>query len=218
MANDDPKRLERVIIRLKEQIEQEVNDRLPRKVGVIAVNHFKQNFRDSGFRDGGLRPWKKSLRQLSGGRSASSKYKTLTSARNHLMSSIASYPKRGEVSIENPVQYATLHNEGGVLDTHPEITPKMRKFAWAMVYKLSGKRKRTTGKRKGRKKGAPPPPPLPPEAQKWKALALTKKTILRIRAKMPKRQFIGESQELAVKVNKEIKQSIDRIKNGISSL
>lgn len=37
---------------------REVNDRLPRKVGVIAVNHFKQNFRDGGWLDDGLHPWK----------------------------------------------------------------------------------------------------------------------------------------------------------------
>ena len=44
------RRLEKV----KLEIQREVNDRLPRKVGAIAVNLFRQNFRDGGFRDGGL--------------------------------------------------------------------------------------------------------------------------------------------------------------------
>jgi len=56
------------------------------------------------------------------------------------------------------------------------------------------------------------------EAKKWMALALTKKTKLKIRAKMPKRQFIGESRELVEKVNKEVNDSIQRIKDGISTL
>lgn len=34
--------------RQKNDIKKEVYDRLPRKVDVIAVNHFKQNFRDGG--------------------------------------------------------------------------------------------------------------------------------------------------------------------------
>ena len=55
MTSDDPKKLARMVSRLKDEVEREVNDRLPRKVGIIAVQHFKQNFRDSGFRDGGLR-------------------------------------------------------------------------------------------------------------------------------------------------------------------
>ena len=207
----DPKQLERMISRLKDEVEREVNDRLPRKVGIIAVQHFKQNFRDSGFRDGGLRPWKKSQRELAGGKTAASRYKTLTSARNHLMSSTEAHPGRGEVSIENPVPYAALHNEGGTLVSNPTITPKMRKYAWAMVYKLSGRRR-------GAPKGKGAQQPLSEEAQRWKALALTKKTKLRIRAKMPKRQFIGESRELKEKVSKEITDSINKIKDGISTL
>lgn len=37
------KELQRKIERLKKEIEREVYDRLPRKVGVVAVRHFKQN-------------------------------------------------------------------------------------------------------------------------------------------------------------------------------
>ena len=210
MASDDPKQLGRLIMKLKEQVEREVNDRLPRKVGIIAVQHFKQNFRDSGFTDGGLRPWKKSQRELRGGMGASAHYKTLTSARNHLMSSTQAHIGRGEVSIENPVPYAVIHNEGGTIVSNPTITPKMRKYAWTMAYKLSGRKK---GKRAGGSREA-----IPEEAKKWMALALTKKTKIKIRAKMPKRQFIGESRELIEKVSKEVNDSIQKIKDGISTL
>ena len=216
MTSDDPKKLERMVSKLTEQVEREVNDRLPRKVGIIAVQHFKQNFRDSGFLDGGLRPWKKSQRELRGGLGASARYKTLTSARNHLMSSTQAHIGRGEVSIENPVPYAVIHNEGGTIVSNPTITPKMRKYAWAMVYKLSGRKRGSIGKRGKRAGGSKEA--IPEEARKWMALALTKKTKLKIRAKMPKRQFIGESRELVEKVNKEVNDSIQRIKDGISTL
>lgn len=216
MTSDDPKKLERMVSKIQEQVEREVNDRLPRKVGIIAVQHFRQNFRDSGFLDGGLRPWKKSQRELRGGMGASARYKTLTSARNHLMSSTQAHIGRGEVSIENPVPYAVIHNEGGTIVSNPTITPKMRKYAWAMAYKLSGRKRGSTGKRGKRAGGSKEA--IPEEARKWMALALTKKTKLKIRAKMPKRQFIGESRELVEKVNKEVNDSIQRIKDGISTL
>ena len=93
----------------------------------------------------------------------------------------------------------------------------MRKYAWAMVYKLSGhKRGKATG-RKGKRAGGSKEA-IPEEAKKWMALALTKKTKIKIRAKMPKRQFIGESRELMQKVSKEVNDSIQRIKDGISTL
>ena len=34
---------------LEKRVRQEINDRLPRRVGVVAVNFFNQNFRDGGF-------------------------------------------------------------------------------------------------------------------------------------------------------------------------
>lgn len=41
----------------------EVNDRLPRKVGTAAVNHFRQNIHDAGFRNNGIRAWQRTRRQ-----------------------------------------------------------------------------------------------------------------------------------------------------------
>lgn len=203
----DAKEIQRRIERIKEDIEKEVRDRLPRKVGIVAVNHFRQNFRDAGWRDGGLKPWQKTLRQQ--GKGTEAHYTPLTSRRNHLMRSIQySQTAPGEVTVTNPVPYAAIHNEGGSIDTHPRVTKKMRGFAWHMVYSIAGI-KRSKGK------AHKLPKQLPAEAQKWKALALTKKTQLHIRAKMPKRQFIGNSRELVDKINTLVTDSINRIKNGI---
>lgn len=211
MASDLSKFI-RMVNKLSKSIEEEVDDRLPRKLGVLAVQHFKQNFRDSGFRNGGLRPWKRSLREVSGDKRASSRYKTLTSARNHLMNSTESVVGKGYVSIVNSVPYASIHNEGGTVHQNIPISQDMRKFAWAMFFKSAGIRK---GKKS---KGATSPESLSPEALKWRGLALTKKSTLSRSIQIPKRQFIGESQELTEIVTTEIEQTIEKVRNGISSI
>lgn len=208
---DDPKKIMQLVKKLKAQLDKEVRDVLPRRVGVKAVNLVKQNFRDGGFHDGGLRPWQKSKRELAGDKRAGSRYGTLLSARNHLMSSTQYRPVTGGVMIENLVPYARIHNEGGTLTVSPTITPKMRRFAWAMAYK-------SMGRRKGKKKGKGSAMPLNDEAKKWLALALTKKTKLTIRAKMPRRQFIGESKDLSAIVEAEIKVSIEDVNFGTYTL
>ena len=53
----DARDIEKLVAKAKDDIIKEVNDRLPRKVGVTAVNHFKQNFRDGGWLGNGLHPW-----------------------------------------------------------------------------------------------------------------------------------------------------------------
>jgi hypothetical protein len=50
----------------------------------------------------------------------------------------------------------------------------------------------------------------------WKALALTKKTKLNITARIPRRQFIGDSRELTAKINKMLDESIEKIKELVS--
>lgn len=193
----DAKEIEKHILRAKKAIEREVNDRLPRKVGIIAKNHFTQNFREGGFVDNGVRRWQRTRRQ-DDPTNPDSKYSPLTSRQNHLMRSIEARPGHGEVAVVNEVPYAKLHNEGGTITTTPTITPQMRRFAWAKVYALAGR---------GRLKN------LPEKAKMWKAIALTKKTKLHITAKIPKRRFIGESRELKGKINDAIKGVLDNIRN-----
>lgn len=198
-AND----IEKLVKKAKDDILREVNDRLPREVGVIAVNHFRQNFRDGGWLDNGLHPWKRTRRQDSGGPDA--KYGSLTSRRNHLMQSIQAETAPGQVTISDPVPYAAVHNDGGDITTHPTVTAKMRKFAWHMVYSIAGIR----GKGKL-------PKELPAEAGKWKGLALTKKSRITVHAHIPQRQFMGDSAELRIKVSDRIRKALGRIAERIS--
>ena len=201
----DAKNIQKLAERIKKDVEKEAYDRLPRKVGVTAVNHFKQNFRDGGWLDNGLHPWKRTRRQEGNGKDA--KYSPLNSRRNHMMRSIQASTSPGQVTIEDPVPYAAIHNDGGDITTHPTVTERMRRYAWHMVYSLAGI------KGKGKL-----PKELPKEAEKWKGLALTRKSSITVHAHIPQRQFMGDSAELRVKVNRLINESIQKIKDGIIAL
>lgn len=117
-------KLLKVITQLTKDAEEELNNRLPRKVAVIAKRHFRDNFRLSGFMDGGLHQWQRAIRQH--GSSTSAQYRTLTSARNHLMSSIEAVPSKASLLVYNPIAYAHIHNEGGDMISTPTVTPKMK--------------------------------------------------------------------------------------------
>ena len=120
----DAKNIHKLVEKAKNDIKKAVYDRLPRKVGVIAVNHFKQNFRDCGWLDNGLHPWKRTRRQDSNSRDA--KYGPLTSRSNHMMRSIQASTSPGQVTIEDPVPYAAIHNDGGDICSYKEKSWQLR--------------------------------------------------------------------------------------------
>ncbi|MBQ8501064.1 MAG: phage virion morphogenesis protein [Bacteroides sp.] len=181
--------LQKSIVKAKRYIKSQA----PRIAGQIAVNHVRADFRRGGLTDNGFRQWPMTKRQQSGGSGAASQYGPLLSGRNRLMNSITAQPGEGRVRIYTDVPYAAVHNFGGIL--RPRVTPKMRKFAWAMFYK-------ETGYKKGKKSvGA-----SLAGAQKWKALALTKKTQLSVR--IPQRQFLPPKP--APELMQKIEQRIDK--------
>lgn len=194
----------RILAAKQRELDTLMRQKLPVQVGNMAKTHYQENFRQGGFVNDGLHKWPDAKRRLSGSKSAAANYRTLLSSRNHLYSSMKYIPADYRVKVANDVQYAPLHNWGG--DTHPRVTPQMRKFAWAMYYKAAGIRKKgTTGKRKGKKRKRN----IPPEAEKWKRLALTRKKKLNIR--IPQRQFLGESRELNEQINNKIESEIRNI-------
>lgn len=185
----------------EKELDALIKRKLPIIVGRMAKDHYQENFRQGGFVNGGLHKWQGAKRRASGSKAAASRYGTLLSSRNHLFSSMKYVPADYRVKVGNDVSYAPLHNWGG--NTHPKVTAKMRKFAWAMYYKTAGiKKKGTKGKGKGKKRKRS----IPPEAERWKGLALTKKKKLNI--KIPQRQFLGESRELSEQVNNKIETEI----------
>ncbi len=90
-----------------------------------------------------------------------------------------------EISAGEGLNYAAIHNEGGTITV--KVSDKMKRYFWYMYKKT--------------------------EDEKWKWMALTKKETLTI--KIPKRQFIGESETL---MNNLDKMFIDRIKQYFNSL
>ena len=189
----------------EKQLEKAFKDTLPRKIGAKAVNLVNRNFREGGFYDDGLHPWKRTIRQDTA-KGKKKEYTPLLSGRNHLSRSTKYEHESYKAIILNPVEYAGIHNEGGSFTTHPKVTPKMRKMAWKMYFEAAGITKRM-GKKTRKAKAAT----APPEALKWKAMALTKKQRLDIKVNMPQRRFIGPSRELRDMTREEVTKEITNI-------
>ena len=198
--------LKKTLKLLERDLQKTISDTLPRKAGVLAVNHTRQNFRDGGFRNGGLQPWKPTRRQQSGSKKASDRYGPLLSSRKRLMGATYDVPMKGKVIVRNTVEYAAIHNEGGTVSTHPRITPKLRKMAWARYFKAAGIRRGTSSKTRKKKDAS-----APPEARMWKAIALSKKSRLNVTAQIPQRRFLGQSKELTGKLRKEAEKELLKV-------
>lgn len=144
---------------------QNLMRQLPPRIGNLAERHFKESFRKKGWMDAGLDMWpprksgtRGSLMVVSGALKRSIHRSGMTANSVTITAGDAKVP------------YAAIHNEGGI--THPTVTARMRKFAWA----------RAAGAR------------TPGEAASWKALATTRKGKLDV--KIPKRKYMGRSAHL----------------------
>lgn len=143
----DIKEFSTLIKEKAKELDDMAKHRLPVKIGRMAKDHYQDNFRKGGFVNKRLQRWPATKRQQSGDTSAASNYGPLLSRRNHLFSSIKYMPSDYHVRVANDVPYASMHNYGG--ETHPTVTPKMRRFAWAMYYNTSGiGKKPSTGKKR----------------------------------------------------------------------
>lgn len=161
-----------------------LRDDMPRIIGRLAVNRFRDNFRQGGFVDQTLQAWPVTRRQQSGGPGAGAKYGPLLSSRNRLMNATQYTAAPYRVRIFNPEEYAAIHNNGGVV--HPTVTPKMRRYAWYRYFAAGGGAKRG---RTGKRTKAPSP-----EAEMWRRMALTRKSKLTVH--IPQRRFLGQSAAL----------------------
>ena len=200
-----------LVAQKRKELDGMMRRRMPVIAGRMAKDHFQDNFRRSGFVNGGLYPWPKARRLSSGGTDAANQYGTLLSGRNHLYSSIQYVPSDYRVRVYNELVYAPIHNWGGTLSV--TVTDHMRRFAWAKFYQASGKaRKAATDGKKGRRKAGSAKRTVSPQASFWKNLALTRKKKLTVR--IPQRQFLGESQELTEKIGERLEKEIRNILNS----
>lgn len=133
---------------------------LPKNVSEKARAFFISAFIKQGFTDTSFIPWVKRKDDFS--------HKLLQQSlalKNSINITKADF-ESVEITAGEGINYGAIHNEGGTITV--KVTPKMKKFFWAMYKKT--------------------------EVEKWKWLALTKKENFII--KIPKRQFIGKSETL----------------------
>lgn len=158
-----------------------LRDRLPVLIGNEVVNFALDNFNKQGFDTGsGVTRWKERggrsgidprpggaiLVGQQGGRLKRSIRRTRTT--------------RDSVTVGSDEVYAGIHNEGGTIKV--TITPKSRRFFWAMHY--------ATGE------------------DYWKWMALSKKKVMKI--KMPERRFLGPSKELDKRIIRLIERELEK--------
>lgn len=147
------KNLDDLIKSKRKQLETLMQRKMPVMVGRMAKDHFQDNFRQGGFVNGGLHPWPKAKRLLSGRTDAASNNGTLLSGNKTLFKSVAYVPSDYRVRIFNDVIYAPIHNWGGFVDV--SVTDRMRRFAWAKFYKASEKRKKQAQDKRNAPSGVP---------------------------------------------------------------
>lgn len=176
--------------------------RWPARVGEMAISHFKKNFRDAGWNDNGLTKWKRTRRQEQGGKGAYYNRTPLLSERAHLQKGFTYKAGSGRVVISNEVEYAPIHNNGGVV-TH-RITPRMRKYAWRRFFESAGITKNDSPEVRKQKEAA-----MDDHDRMWKRLALTPKQSSTVH--IPQRKFMGNSRELSRKVRDYTEQELLKI-------
>lgn len=152
---------------------------------VELLDEFDKNFTRRAFFD---RPWPE--RRYPGGRG--SLMQVTGRGRRSLRAQIVQHG----VAFFTDTPYMGLHNRGGKVP----VTPRMRKFFWAMYYRHAGAvtysiKKRQAGNTKRNRM-------LTAKAQFWRNMALTKKTLIAI----PRRQVLGDHP----RVRQAIREVIDR--------
>jgi phage gpG-like protein len=147
--------------------------KLPRMYGIEAVNLFKLNFDKEGFiaGEGRIKKWKPT--SLNTGRKILTKTRRLRKG----IKIKSATPRKVTVGVDANIKYAKIHNQGGKL----EITPKMRRYFWAM-YKQTGK-------------------------GYYKGLALTKKTHFEI----PARPYIGNTRAMKPRLDRRTIKELKKI-------
>jgi phage gpG-like protein len=116
----------------------------------------------------------------------SGKSRSVLTNRGKLRDSINYQVRASSTIISNSQDYARIHNEGGSMP----VTAKMRSFFWAMFYQAQGSAKKPN-----------------PDALIWRNMAMKKGNTITI----PQRQFMGHSQNLNKKLDRQVKQTLKKI-------
>ena len=178
------------------RLSKALDNDIPRVIANEHVRGFKQSFRMQRFNDSGTTSWRRPKRKdtssafpppTTSGLTRSTLVGKGGGGMSGLSDSFRVKFSGNDIIIENTKDYAGLHNEGG--KNKVSVTPKMRKFAWAMYYK-------------SKKRGAA-------NAESWKGLALTKKKTITVT--IPERKFMGHSRAIDKQSENEIDQELNEI-------
>lgn len=155
-----------------------------RDTAAMALAFFKQSFINQGFTDVSLKKWDNRI----GGPRNQGRALLMNKGvlKRGLRIKKVSY-EGSVVGVDDAIKYAEIQNQGGEIP----VTPKMRRFFWAMYYKSGGADKKTQNTEL---------------ALFWRNLALTKKNIT-----IPQRQFIGDSQVLENKLLAYVEQELSKV-------
>ena len=151
---------------------QELRLRIIKDFAVECEDEFDLNFRRKAFFD---RPWAPVKAEPGVG--------SLMLRTGALRQSLRYAATATGVSITSDTRYASIHNEGGIINRQLRITDKMRRFFWAKWMQTKD--------------------------PKWRAMAGTKKTALSQRIAIPRRQFVGDHPTMRSKL-KQIAESCCR--------
>ena len=164
---------------------------MTKEIGYIAEQFFKASFRKQAA-DG--KAWKKRAWEMPG------KQRAILMGTGKLRDNIKSTSTSKRAIISNRLPYAIIHNEGGSIT----ITPKMRKFFWAMYFKTMGGALNKSGSSSSLAKASK----LKEKALPWLYMAKHKGS----KIQMPARPFIYHSKELNTKIDRYIDKFIKDIK------
>jgi phage gpG-like protein len=166
MDNNNAKKFDELKIKY-----EKFRNTIPEKAAVQAVNFFKRNFELQGFVDNGLEKWK----PLTNPKDKSRKILRKKGVLKNSIKKIKAERDKIVIGVPADVKYASLQNYGGKIT----ITPKMRRFFWAMFIKT--------------------------KEEYYKGLALTSKKHLDV----PARKFIGNSQGLVKNIDRMIVKELE---------
>ncbi len=172
------------LARIEYQLQRYLSQIAPRKIGRTALNHFDDSFRNEGFTDSSLSKW--AARKPNMLKPETKKEKRILVQTGTLRRSLRLIATDKSVIISTDVPYAEIHNEGGLIIQKP--TWKQRMFFSHISDTAFKSGNNALGNR-------------------YAAMSRAKELHIPI----PKRQFIGNSHILNVKIEDILNTDIENI-------
>ncbi|HRY33411.1 MAG TPA: phage virion morphogenesis protein [Bacteroidales bacterium] len=174
---------------------------LPIKIASEAEQHFKNSFRNQGFTDSQLKPWK---RTKSGKRSTFNRSVGVLIQSGNLKRSIRTVQKRDGVIVitagNQHVPYAKIHNEGGRITRTVTVRQHKRRIVTTSRIRSTSLATRRTTARKQRV---------------VTGFCTVRSHARKMNTAIPKRQFMGESRMLNDTINRVIIREINALERDL---